>query len=475
MLYSLVYAISGVLQILRYIFYYAQTINRVEVGWLGNGLAWVLVGVPLWVYTWRSVQSLLDLPGERPSTLRLSVLYLLALTGVVVTLSSVGVVLAYVLRWTFGEAQTLVDFLSQHNISLSTGITFAILWAYYGRHLHTEISLESEPLRRAGLRRLYEYILALAGNGVTFFGAWWLLSVLVDLLFGSLAGPELLRTRVSTGLSSLLVGLPVWLNYWPHMQGEAALLTDQGDHARRSIVRKIYLYLALFLTVVGGMASAGALFFLVLNTVLGNPASDFWLSFFQRLQTLLLVVVWLLYHLSALRQDARFAQRALSDRHASYPVLIFDNENGAFANELAPILQRQMPRLPVAIHRLGSGPLDDDLSSAKLAVLPLDLATRPPEALRLWLQTFPGKRILVPVPDENWVWLGTSPRTPGPAAVRELAQATAQAVRQVAEGQPVKPPVPNSPWAIAGYILAGLFGLQILVILISLVASMVGG
>jgi hypothetical protein len=478
LLYSLVYAISGVLQLLRYLFDNVQALNRVEVAWLGNGLAWTLVGVPLWVYTWQSVQRLLDRPGgpgEQSSMLRMSVLYLLALTGVVVTLSSVGVVLAYMLRWVLGETQTLVDFLFFHNISLSTGITFAILWAYYGRILHREISLEPDPLRQAGLRRLYGYILALAGNGVTFFGVWWLLSVLVDLLFGNLTGGDLLRTRVSTGLAALLVGIPVWLSYWPRLQAEATLLTDQGEYARRSLVRKTYLYLALFLTVAGGMASAGALFFLVLNAVLGNPSADFWLSFFQRLQTLLVVLVWLLYHLEALRRDARFAQRALSERHASYPVLIFDNEAGAFASELAPILQRQMPRLPVAICRLGSAPLDEDLSAARLVVLPLDLATRPPEALRLWLENFSGRRILVPVADEKWVWLGTPLRTAGAAAMRELAQATAQAVRQVAEGQPVKPPMPNSPWVIAGYILAGLFGLEILLISFALVMSFVGG
>jgi hypothetical protein len=71
---------------------------------------------------------------------------------------------------------------------------------------------------------------------------------------------------------------------------------------------------------------------------------------------------------------------------------------------------------------------------------------------------------------ENWVWLGTPVRT-----LRELAQVTAQAVRQVAEGQPVKPPTPNSPWVIAGYILAGLFGLQILFVMFALLMSLVGG
>ena len=145
------------------------------------------------------------------------------------------------------------------------------------------------------------------------------------------------------------------------------------------------------------------------------------------------------------------------------------NEAGALAGELAPILQRQMPRLPVAVHLVGLAPLNDDLAAARLVVLPLDLATRPPEALRLWLQGFSGKRILVPVAVENWVWLGTQGRT-----LRELAQAAAQAVRQVAEGQPVKPPTPNSPWVIAGYILAGLFGLEILLVVFTLLMSLVG-
>jgi hypothetical protein len=71
---------------------------------------------------------------------------------------------------------------------------------------------------------------------------------------------------------------------------------------------------------------------------------------------------------------------------------------------------------------------------------------------------------------ENWVWLGAQGRS-----LRELAQATAQAVRQVAEGQPVRPPTPNSPWVIAGYILAGLFGLEILLVVFALLMAMVGG
>jgi hypothetical protein len=77
--------------------------------------------------------------------------------------------------------------------------------------------------------------------------------------------------------------------------------------------------------------------------------------------------------------------------------------------------------------------------------------------------------VVVPLPEPGWVWLGAARRSP-----RELAKETAQAVRQLAEGQPVKPPAPTSAWVITGYVLASLFALQIALVLFSLVMSMIG-
>jgi hypothetical protein len=440
-----------------------------ELGWLGNGLAWVVVGAPLWLYTWQTVQGSLEQPGERLSTLRLLVLYLLALAGVVVTLSAAGVVFGYTIRWVLGEAHSLVDFLSEHSTALSIGITFGAIWAYYGKQFHLEITFEPDILRQAGLRRLYGYILALLGNGTAFFGLWWLVGTLVDLAFGHLTGPSYLRDQISVALASLVVGLPVWLRNWPAMQAEAALSSDQGDHARRSIVRKGYLYLVLFLTVVGVMVSAGMLFFLVLNTVLGTLQVDFWLNFTQRLQSLLLVLLWLGYHFSALRQDGRRAQHTLTERHTTFGVVVFDDETGSFVAELLPALERQAPRLPVAVVRLGSDPLEANLDTASAVVIPARLLAEPPEALRLWLSQNRSQRVVVPLPEPGWVWLGAARRSP-----RELAKETAQAVRQLAEGQPVKPPAPTSAWVITGYVLASLFALEIALALFSLVMSMIG-
>lgn len=468
-LYSLGLAVVGVQQMLYYIFFTPGGLNDMELGWLGNGLAWVVVGAPLWLYTWQTVQRSLEQPGERLSTLRLVVLYLLALAGVVVTLSAAGVVFGYTIRWVLGEAHSLVDFLSEHSTALSIGITFGAIWAYYGKQFHLEITFEPDILRQAGLRRLYGYILALLGNGTAFFGLWWLVGTLVDLAFGHLTGPSYLRDQISIALASLVVGLPVWLRNWPAMQAEAALSSDKGDHARRSIVRKGYLYLVLFLTVVGVMVSAGMLFFLVLNTVLGTLQVDFWLNFTQRLQSLLLVLLWLGYHFSALRQDGRRAQHTLTERHTTFGVVVFDDETGSFVAELLPALERQAPRLPVAVVRLGSDPLEANLDTASAVVIPARLLAEPPEALRLWLSQNRSQRVVVPLPEPGWVWLGAARRSP-----RELAKETAQAVRQLAEGQPVKPPAPTSAWVITGYVLASLFALEIALALFSLVMSMIG-
>jgi len=63
---------------------------------------------------------------------------------------------------------------------------------------------------------------------------------------------------------------------WRPLQANALYEGEMGDHARRSILRKTYLYIALFASVIGGMATAVGLVYLLLRTVLtGDVDSDF--------------------------------------------------------------------------------------------------------------------------------------------------------------------------------------------------------
>ena len=83
------------------------------------------------------------------------------------------------------------------------------------------------------------------------------------------------------------------------------------------------------------------------------------------------------------------------------------------------------------------------------------------------MNDYKGRRILVPMPSQEWVWLDAMARSG-----RDLVQDTAQAVRLLAEDQPIHPPTPTNAWMIAGYVLGALFALQILTLLIALGMSL---
>ena len=60
-----------------------------------------------------------------------------------------------------------------------------------------------------------------------------------------------------------------------------------------------------------------------------------------------------------------------------------------------------------------------------------------------------------------------------PVEAQRRADQAALALRQLAEGEMVRPGLPASPWMIAVYILAALFALQFLALLLALLASIV--
>ena len=98
--------------------------------------------------------------------------------------------------------------------------------------------------------------------------------------------------------------------------------------------------------------------------------------------------------------------------------------------------------------------------------MPAALALNPPEALRTWLKEYPGKRLVAPLPLENWLLLGTVQKTN-----RDVAKDTAIALRLLAEGQPVRTSVGTNPWTVVGIVLGILFGIPLLISLISMLLN----
>jgi hypothetical protein len=467
-----------------------------------HGLALVLVGLPVWYFAWKTVQDALAVESERESFLRLGVLYLLSLAGVITVLASGGALLDTILRAVFGEPMTISIFIQKASVPLSIGIPLAGVWAYYGRWLGCAMADSPDAPRRAGMRRLYLYILSAIGLGATFTGLALLLAFVVDAAIGNIVWADVLRPRLAAALATLLVGLPLWWLAWRPMQAEAmaagdahvpalshpdqagavhrpasaspagtgaygAGLAQEGDHARRSIIRKVYLYLALFVSVVGGMISAVGLLNLLLRSLFGSSVDNLLQQVLKDLEYLFLFVGLGIYHGVMLGKDGKLASRALAEKHAAFPVLVFDPGEGSFGQAILAAFQRQAPRLPVSIQP-ASQPVSNNIAP-KAILLPGDLALNPPVTLRKWLDEYTGSKVIIPQAAQGWLWTGGI--LPLPAAATQAAQT----VRQLAEGQEVRQQAGASGWMIAVYIVAGLFGLEILGVLISLGISLMGG
>ncbi|HZW04018.1 MAG TPA: DUF5671 domain-containing protein, partial [Anaerolineaceae bacterium] len=245
-------------------------------------------------------------------------------------------------------------------------------------------------------------------------------------------------------------------------------VSEAGSHARRSLLRKGYLYLVIFLAVIGAMFAAGSLLFQVIGRLLGNPAPNLTLEVVSLAVTLAALLVWLAYHLGVLRADGALAEQALAARHAAFPALILQAEDGRLTAEIVQALRRESPQMPVTVHLAAAGAPGAELPAAQVLVIPAAVALAPPAELRAWLQDFGGKKVIVPGPSGDTVWAGAPPRPPA-----ETARAVARAVRQLAEGEAVRGSAPVNAWVIVGYALAGLFALQLGALLIVLVFSFI--
>ncbi|MEI8131762.1 MAG: DUF5671 domain-containing protein, partial [Leptolinea sp.] len=456
MLYSLVLLVIGANNILQYILFTPSGFGNPTRELLANGLAVVLVSTPLWTVNWLTIQRSLPNQGERGSYLRLVVLYLLALAGIITTLFSAGWVIADVLKSVLQqEGISAVDLINRISSTLAIAIPMGVIWAYFGREWNIEIDQVTDPLGRSALRRLYFYILALLGNISVFFGIQMLIGVVIDILLGQSTGLGNFSGSLSSAIAMLAVGLPLWMRYWPGLQAEAAQVTESGDHARRSIIRKSYLYLALFSLVVGLMASAGMLLYHIFSFVMVQQADIPLMDILHDFKTLSIVIVWLVYHFMALRGDGKAAQIALANQHASFPVAILREEQTDVSDAIIENLKRTAPSIPALILPLESLSTID-LNTYKAVVLPVSLITNLQEPLQSKLQDFTGKRLILPVEKEGWLWQGIIQR-----GKLDSAKETARIIRLLAEGQTIQPAPSNNPWVIIGYIFGGIFALQV--------------
>jgi hypothetical protein len=485
LVYGLLLAGIGLQQLINYLLTTWSDLGQRTQAHMADGLALLLAGLPIWIFTSRLIQRSLNQADERDSLLRLVVLYILVFTGVVGALLAGGLLLYELLVVLLGASINIPGFMGQIAQPLSTAVPFALIWAYYARSLRESLHGRDRPTgheqtveeqesdkdrqRRSGLRQLYYYVLAFLGLLATFIGLERLLSAILDLAFSvELLGIFALRDQLAAGLAAILVGLPVWILHWRVMLKDASQDGEAGDYARRSLIRKSYIYIVLFAGVLGVMVSAGALIYQALRALLGDPPENLMALEIQNLKTLVLFSTLLAYHWWVLRGDGKLAERWLARRYAQFPVLVLGMEQDNFSPVMVDILHKMIPDLPVALHDLSLGVPDPSLSAARAVIFPAELASNPGEALRLWLQNFTGTRLLVTLPVQGWFWI------PGGSRSHEsTARQAARLVRQLAEGEEVSQARNASFWMPLVYVFAALFLFELIFGLSMLLVSFI--
>ena len=464
MLYGLLMIIYGAQQALNFAF----TLSTNVLGGIGretivNAIALLIIGTPIWYFSWRILQDVLPDSAEKESILRLGILYLLALSGVITTLTAAGNLLYVLLSHLLGEISTSADFLQKIGSPISIALPFGVVWAYYGHWLNQQFAFDENTTRRAGKKRVYLYILSALGLAASFIGVASLLTFIVDMaLDNSYLSDGGFRYSLAGALSTLAVGLPLWLIAWRPMQADALGEGVLHKHARRSIIRRGYLYLALFAGVIGGMVFAVILVFTVINAVLGSTNSILE-DVLNSLTLLVLFVVLLLYHLSALRKDSVSRTDALEEKQQEFNILVFDNGDGQFGDSVKAVFAKQALKFSMRVLNANE-PVPADVKP-NAVVLSMSQAMNPPKNIEAWIRSFNGNRFIVNDEAAGFIW------------VNDLEQLAASA-QALAEGQEIRQQFSKkstSAWTYAAYVFAGLFACQLLFILLTLGISMVTG
>jgi len=469
LLYGLGLTVGGIHEVIRYLLGFANTVGGTPLQWLANGLALLLIGIPLWLLVWQIIRTSLRERAERTAVLRQVVLFLLNLISAVGTLVSLGLIFHAVLTVFLGENQSWAAFLAEISQPVGFAVPLGGIWAYYGQTFRQTFTLEEISKRSSFFRKLYNYLLAGLGTAAVIVGLQSLLNVLIDLgLRSAFLGGPALRNRLSASLASLAVGLPLWLHPWGRLNAEITRKGTSGDRAERSLIRRAYLYLMLFTGIIGGMVSGGRTAFILFKALLGLSEPDLAADALSQFSLLLIFSGLFAYHLVVHRRDLRRSQRFLSNLHAQFPVLILDQEEGDFTHQLTSAIRRETPSLPVSVHTPGKDLPTTAQVEAKAVILPSSMIVDPTPEMRAFLEGYSGQHLVVPTAADDWHWVFGSGRPQS-----SLAGRTAQLIRDMAEGETISAVSERSPLQTVLTIFGVIFSLELLFMLAAFLISTV--
>lgn len=271
--------LAGVLSSLwRYQF--PETRSTYElVGALVFGMAFVLLGLALWLGSWLPAQSLagtvgIDGDGERESLIRRLLLYSIVLISGATALVALAIMLSDVVRRLLGD-NSGAPALAAAGPPLTSILVFGSSWWLYRRAIAHDAALQTRAERGATLRRLYYYAICAISMMIVAVGAAGLLGAVGSrFVTGHDNHPS---SETALYITLLLVGVPTWSLHWLAVARRTAAGGDTAAAERRSLVRRGYLYLGAFGGIATLMVAGSAVAFRFLNgLLLGSLAVSEW-------------------------------------------------------------------------------------------------------------------------------------------------------------------------------------------------------
>lgn len=276
-------------------------------------IAVIVIGLPFFLVHWLWAQRLANRDlDERASFIRSLYLYALLSAFFGAFIANAFNLLAALLQLLLGVSPASASFLggvapSSLESLLNAAIAMIVLlalWFYHALIVGSDAKAAPEADLSGAVRRLY--ILGFSGVGLTMF-AIGTSQVLRWILYQVGSGIEL-GAAESGGLldefARLGVGIPVWLLFWAWAQ---RLFDEPNEEERESTLRKVYLYLVVFVAALGAVSGGTIMLAGLLRIPLALPPGG---DIRDPLAVVIaLALVWA-YHDYVLRRDVTLAAEA---------------------------------------------------------------------------------------------------------------------------------------------------------------------
>jgi hypothetical protein len=228
---------------------------------LANALPGIISGLALWLAAWLPAQRAAARPEDtqRTSVPRRLALYFVIAVSAFIVLFSVTLAIASVLARVLGERINDADLGRQIGSPVFFAIVFGVVWWYHRRVVESEATRETAAGRAAGIRRGYYYLVAAIGLAMAAIGAAGAIGAVGS---GLLALMDHDARETATFIALVLVGAPAWAFHWRAQQRRL------DDVERRSLQRRVYLYLVVLGSVAAVLVFGSAFLFNLLKALL---------------------------------------------------------------------------------------------------------------------------------------------------------------------------------------------------------------